>query len=154
MDDRQLVSMVKPVNKEEGYVPLAERVKREEAANKNNIPPAMKEYLFLIKGAEGYDDCWDIIIGRDNAYEYVKDNIESINVEKSYVLSDETPLSKRNTVYNFFKFIKQKYYPDDVYDIEEYIVGDVMESDNEEAFVYTAGDHLEMSDLMMQGDED
>lgn len=154
MSDVQLVSMVRSVNKEEGYVPLAERVKKEEAINKNNIPPERKEYLFCMVVANGDDDFWNIITGRDNAYEFVKDNAENIDLEKSFVLSDETPLSKRNSVYTFFKFIKQRYYPNDVYDIEEFIIGDVMEGSNEEAFIYTAGDHLDMSELMMQSDEE
>ena len=45
---------------------------------KNN--PELKEYLLCIAGKDGADDTWEMITGRTELYETIKNNIEWIDL--------------------------------------------------------------------------
>lgn len=89
-----------------------------------------KSYLICIRGKDGESDSWDIVIGRTEAYKLIKNSIEFINLEESFILVETTPLSKRKSIYAFMKFAEQFY--NDSFDIEDYVIGDYDDvSDNE-----------------------
>ena len=91
--------------------------------------PEERQYLICIRAKEGTysQDCWDIVIGRTAAYEYIKENIDDINMEHSFVLVESVTLSERKSIYAFMKYAGEFY--SDGFDIEDYIKGDWDESD-------------------------
>ena len=101
-------------------VVMARRVDNSKPRDKN---PEEKEYLICIVNKNGTDYDWDIIEGRTNVYEYIKEEIEFIDLEKSFVLVESLPLSGRKTIYAFMKYVQEFY--EDSFDIEDYVIGDM-----------------------------
>ena len=62
------------------------------------------------------DKEWIICNGRTEAYESIKDVIEIIDIETSFILVENLPLSKRISVYKFMKFVQDSY--NDGFDID------------------------------------
>ena len=75
---------------------------------------------------ETYDE-WTIVTGRTACYEYIKENIEIIDFDESFVLVETLPLNKRKSIYAFMKYAGEYY--NDGFDIEDYIKGDWDEDD-------------------------
>ena len=90
--------------------------------------PANKVYLICLRTDSG--DFWDIIEGREAAWDYIKDKCiyNNVNVLESFVLVDSLILRKRKSVYDFMKYSEQFIQDPDGFDIEDYISGDVIES--------------------------
>ena len=88
-----------------------------------------KQYLICIAATPGSGDydIWDIVIGRTNAYEFIKDNIDMIDFERSFILVENCNLNQRKSIYAFVKYIQDLY--NDGFDIDEYIKGDWSETD-------------------------
>lgn len=84
--------------------------------------PDEKEYLICIKGKDGAEDSWDIVIGRDEAYTYIKDSIEFIDLEESFILVDECKMSERKSIVVFMRYVERFY--EDNFDINDYVKGD------------------------------
>lgn len=91
--------------------------------------PEEKQYLICIQGkpGSGVQPDWVIVVGRTAAYEYIKDNIEDIDFETSFILVETCKLSDRQSIYTFMKYVQDGY--EDGFDIDEHIVGDWNESD-------------------------
>lgn len=89
--------------------------------------PEEKQYLICIRGKDGGADEWNIVEGRTEAYEYIKDSIEYIDLEKSFILVENLPLAKRKSIFAFMKYVQDNY--EDGFDIEDYIKGDWDEND-------------------------
>lgn len=91
--------------------------------------PEDRQYLICIKAkpGSGETDSWDIVIGRTEAYNYIKDNIDYIDIEHSFILVESLPLEKRASIYAFMKHVGDFY--EDSFDIEDYIKGDWDEED-------------------------
>lgn len=85
-----------------------------------------KKYLVCIEETSGEKD-WAILIGRTATYEYIKDIIELINFEESFVLVETLKLSERKSLYAFMKFAGNFY--DDGFDVEDYVKGDFDEDE-------------------------
>ena len=62
--------------------------------------PELKHYLICIASYED-SDMWTIVQGRTAAFNYIKDNIDIINFEESFILVDGLPLSERRSIYAF-----------------------------------------------------
>lgn len=73
---------------------------------------------------------WDIVEGRLEAWEYIKDKCmyTNVNVEESFILVDTLTLNKRKPIYNFMKYTESMIENTDGFDIEDYVKGDVIES--------------------------
>lgn len=115
--------------------------------------PESKQYLICIQGTpgSGIQPDWEIVTGRSAAYEYVKENIEDIDFETSFVLVETCNLSERLSIYMFMKHVQDNY--DDGFDIDEHIVGDWDESDyrinnNIDDFGIKNTDKVSMESLM------
>ena len=90
--------------------------------------PEDKVYLICLRTDSG--DFWDIIEGRQSAWEYIKDKCiyNNVNVLESFVLVDSLVLRKRKSIYDFMKYSEQFIQDPDGFDIEDYVNGDVVES--------------------------
>lgn len=91
--------------------------------------PEERQYLICIRAKinSGAQDSWDIITGRTDAYEYIKANIDDIDLDHSFVLVETVNLAERKSIYAFMKYAGDFY--SDNFDIEDYIKGDWDEMD-------------------------
>ena len=91
--------------------------------------PEDRQYLICIRAKEGSGthDSWEIVTGRTEAYEYIKSNIDDINLDYSFVLVESVSLAERKSIYAFMKYAGDFY--SDNFDIEDYIKGDWDEID-------------------------
>ena len=91
--------------------------------------PEERQYLICIrtKSGSGVQDSWDIVTGRTEAYEYIKTNIDDIDLEHSFILVESCILAERKSIYAFMKYAGEFY--SDGFDIEDYIKGDWDEMD-------------------------
>lgn len=88
----------------------------------NSVPkksPEEKEYLLCITVNDGRDSYWTILKGRTEAYEFIKNNIDTIDMDESFILVENCVLAKRKSIYAFMKHA-QDYYPEDTFDIDAY----------------------------------
>ena len=115
---------------------------------KNN--PELKEYLLCIAGKDGADDTWEMITGRTELYETIKNNIEWIDLERSFVLLSTAKLENRKSIVAFMKYCERFF--NDSFDIEDYIKGDWSEADyaaqNNIDTMFSNNDRLNMEDFM------
>lgn len=91
--------------------------------------PEDRQYLICMRvkpGSEAWD-CWDIVTGRTAAYNYIKENIDDIDMEYSFILVESCTLAERKSIYAFMKYAGEFY--EDSFDIEDYIKGDWDEED-------------------------
>lgn len=91
--------------------------------------PEDRQYLICIRAKEGsgVEDSWEIVIGRTAAYDYIKENIDVINLEHSFILVEQVALGERASIYAFMKYAGEFY--SDGFDIEDYVKGDWNEMD-------------------------
>lgn len=115
---------------------------------KNN--PELKEYLLCIAGKDGADDTWEMITGRTELYETIKNNIEWIDLERSFVLLSTAKLENRKSIVAFMKYCERFF--NDSFDIEDYIKGDWSEAEyaaqNNIDTMFSNNDRLNMEDFM------
>lgn len=88
-------------------------------------PDLDKEYLICFKygtDEEGEVNDWKLIAGRKNLYKFIKDMIETMDIDESFIVADKTALEKRISVYDFMKLVieGQNLYPDDNFNIDDY----------------------------------
>ena len=67
------------------------------------------------------------MVGRTAAYEYIKENIDDIDFDLSFILVESCSLSERKSIYAFMKYVGDFF--EDNFDIEDYIKGDWDEND-------------------------
>lgn len=81
------------------------------------------KYLLLIKVPNSDETYWKIITGREEAYQYIKDNRADIDIEESFIVANkiEIDLDRMHTIYGFIKFVKEKNDIVDEFDIDDYI---------------------------------
>lgn len=115
--------------------------------------PEERQYLICISGYT--QDSWNIVIGRTEAYNYIKENIDEINLEHSFILVESCTLDKRKSIYAFMKYAGEFY--NDGFDIEDYIKGDWDERDyqrnNDINLMINETDRISMQSFM-DGDID
>lgn len=110
--------------------------------------PEDRQYLICIAGTT--QDSWIIVTGRTEAYNYIKENIDEINMDHSFVLVESLPLEKRVSIYAFMKHVGDFY--EDSFDIEDYIKGDWDEVDykrnNDIALMIDNTERVDMQSFM------
>ena len=84
--------------------------------------PESKVYLLCLASNDGGDNTWELIVGRTELYKTIKDMIETIDFEKSFVLVESAKLCDRRSIVKFMKYAEQFY--NDSFDIDDYIKGD------------------------------
>ena len=103
-------------------------------AQKEEKSPEEKEYILLLVDIEDEEATMFVIrTGRREAYEYIKMDIESMDIHKSTVLVEGIPIENRISVYKFMKHIQDKgFFEGETFDIEDYNIGDdeSLEEDN------------------------
>ena len=114
--------------------------------------PEDRQYLICIraKADSGTQDSWEIVIGRTEAYEYIKTNIDDIDMEHSFILVESLTLAERKSIYAFMKYAGEFY--SDNFDIEDYIKGDWDESDykynNDIPMMVDVAERIDMESFM------
>ena len=117
--------------------------------NKENDPEE-KDYLICITGND--TDLWCIVKGRTEAREFIKNNIDIINFEESFILVETLPLNQRKSIHAFMKHCEQFF--NDGFDIDEYVKGDFNEiewqSDNDinQDLYVPSSEKLDMASIM------
>ena len=91
--------------------------------------PEDRQYLICIKAKpeSGVEDSWIIVTGRTAAYDHIKECIDDIDLEHSFILVEQVKLSERASIYSFMKHVGEFY--SDGFDIEDYVKGDWNEMD-------------------------
>ena len=92
--------------------------------------PEKRQYillLYLLNESDDRDDnyIWASMDGRTNTYNYIKDNIEVLEIDpdKSIVLTENVPYKDALTITEFVKYIQNGLVDnDDEFDIDEYKV--------------------------------
>ena len=111
-----------------------------------------KQYLICIAAPYSDSDIWNIVTGRTEAYEYIKEHIDIIDFRDSFILVESCTLNERKSIYAFMKYAGQFY--EDNFDIDDYIKGDWSESDYredngiDESLDISYSDRLNMADIM------
>ena len=115
--------------------------------------PEDKLYLICITGKNnGDEDFWELVHGRTEAYELIKDHAQFINFESSFILVESAKLMDRKSIVAFMKYAEQFY--NDSFDIDDYIKGDWSEeeyqqqNDIDNLFLSSNNDKLEMENFM------
>lgn len=100
--------------------------------NKKLISPVKRlkpghgiKYLLLIKVPNSDETYWEIIEDREEVYNYIKNNIDTIDVEESFIIANkmkEVDLDKLHTIYGFVKFVKEENNIVDEFDIDDYMI--------------------------------
>lgn len=87
------------------------------------IDPEERQYIFLLYDENSYDyQMWDSVVGRSNAYQYVKDHIELMDPKISVVLTDNVAFKDALTVYQFVNHLKNsELVEDDEFNIDDWI---------------------------------
>ena len=110
--------------------------------------PEDRWYLICIAGLS--QDSWIIVKGRTEAYEYIKENIDDINLDHSFILVDSVTLDKRASIYAFMKHVGDFY--EDNFDITDYVKGDWDETDyksnNDISLMINNSDRIGMESFM------
>ena len=88
--------------------------------------PEKRLYLVCIAFMDDVDE-WYILMGRTETYEYIKERIDNIDFETSFVLVETLKLKDRISIYQFMAKVQNNY--DDGFDINEHIKGDWNEAD-------------------------
>lgn len=82
------------------------------------------KYLLLIKVPNSDETFWEVIKGREEAYNYIKDNITIIDVDESFIVANkmkEINLDNMHSIYDFIKFVKNENDIVDEFDPDDYI---------------------------------
>lgn len=114
--------------------------------------PEDRQYLICYRAIQGSgeNDGWELITGRTEAYTFIKENIDIMDLEHSFVLVETLTLDKRKSIYAFMKYAGDMY--EDNFDIEDYIKGDWDEEDfkraNDINFEVSNSERLDMSSFM------
>jgi len=75
-------------------------------------PPELKQYLLLLHFIEDTNKeakDFEIITGRKETFDYLLENIDSIDLTQSHVMSQNTPLENAITVYSFLRLCLEKH---------------------------------------------
>ena len=108
---------------------LQQQIIKEGAKEKG---PEEKEYLILFVDIEDPERNWfNLVTGRTEAYQEIRNNIEAIDIHKSSILVEGVVLEKRISVYAFMRHVQDKgFFEGESFDIEDYNVGDDEEEYN------------------------
>ena len=87
--------------------------------------PEHRQYIILMATMDGTEEVyiWQAMEGRTAMYEYIRDNIEELNIdpENSFVLVENVPYKDALAVSNFVRYLKNgNLVEDDGFDIESF----------------------------------
>lgn len=101
--------------------------------------PSVREYLLLLTMKDDDPDSaertWEVIKGRENLYVYIRQNLDSFYITKSYVLVEQSTLEEMITVREFMKHCENiDILRDDNFDIDDYLdeEDDIDDEDDDE----------------------
>lgn len=90
------------------------------------VHPEERQYVFLLFDNEDNEyPRWESVVGRSEAYRFVKQNIYCMDPRESVVLTDNVPLKDALSVYQFIRHIKNSgLVPEDDFEIDDYVLHD------------------------------
>lgn len=117
--------------------------------------PERRQYLICIsaQAGSGENDLWQLVTGRTEAYNLIKENIDYIDFFNSFILVETCKLVDRQSIYTFMKHV-EKFYEEDSFDIDDYVRGDWSEDEylkyNEidRSLLVDSSTKLNMQDIM------
>jgi DNA-binding protein len=113
--------------------PLIKKYDDEGKEIKQRIDPEDKQYLVLMFLKENEETkTFEIITGRKSVYDYIRENIDNIDILKSLILvnAEGVTLNDAITVYAFMKHMEQ-FFQDENFSIEDYRDEDETETFND-----------------------
>ena len=93
--------------------------------HKELTPPDQREYLvLLVYYDESLSNSFPGIIGRQNAFDYIKSMIEEINIEESIILTETVEFKDALNIYEFMKecILNGIVENEDGFDVDEYVI--------------------------------
>ena len=95
-------------------------------------PPEQREYLLLlVYNDEGLDDSYQGILGRQEVFDYIVQNADVIDINKSMILSETTKMKDMWSVMKFMKMCIQNEMVDNKTGFEPSEYGLVIEDEGE-----------------------
>ncbi len=87
------------------------------------IDPEQRQYVMLLFNPteDDHPSEWQSVVGRLNAYQWIKNNIELFDPQQSLVLTENVTLKDALTISQFIKYLKNgEIIGDDGFNIEDY----------------------------------
>lgn len=121
-NDQVAIHPIKFAEKDKPIVPFTIDKKKD---------PEKRLYVVLYYSYEDGEEVksFEILTGRTNAREFIKNMIDSIDIHESKILVETVAYEDALTVYQFIK--EMEVYYQDGFDIEDYNIGDYIEIDKE-----------------------
>ena len=93
----------------------------------DSIDSEFKQYIILIYGVDEDQEVfrWESMTGRTTMYNYIKNNVDSIDVDNSIILTENVPIKDAFTVFQFVKYLQNGNLieDDEDFDIDYYTNG-------------------------------
>ena len=107
-----------------------------------------KTYLICIRTDS--DDYWEIVEGRKEAWDYIKDKCmyHNVNMDESFILVNTVNLDKRKPIYTFMKYSEDFINDPDAFDIDDYINNDESSENHEVINTIDENNSLDMENIM------
>lgn len=113
-----------------------------------------KEYLLLLRYDSDENGYFEFVCGREEAYKRLSDLISDndLNVFTSNVIVESVTLADRISVAEFMLYCKEKFYPDDEFDLMDYVSEDflnnfIQDKQSEEEVEQPSDEILEIMDM-------
>lgn len=90
--------------------------------DKKEIDPKYRRYLLLMKfyGEDEYLNFFEIITGREEVYQYLKENIKDYDPNISLIMTDDMTLDEAVTIIQFIQHLKDIEVVNDELDLDDY----------------------------------
>lgn len=113
--------------------------------------PEERIYLLCLQDTDTGARDWDIVIGRMEAYNQLKNQINYIDLSASFILVETVTFADRISIYKFMKTIGDTI--EDGFDIDDYVKGDWSETDFQNGSIDSSvnvnpNERLNMEDVM------
>ena len=102
-----------------------------------------KQYLLLIYDKQD-PECrtFELVTGRKDVYEYVKEHIDEIDLELSHILSETTTIADAVKVVDFMRVMKD-HFEDEEFVIDDY-VNETVEQNNDDVQLHKVVDQTDL----------
>ena len=123
-NNNELISVMSKI-KDEDLEAHKQRLERGELFVPVKQTPKKKTYLILYIGTDedGKDmKSFEVKEGRKEAFDFIKDIVEYIDIHESKVLTDNVSYNEAASVYEFMKYVSS-IIEEDSFDIEDYNYG-------------------------------
>ena len=116
----------------------------------DDVPGDNNDKTYLICIRTDSDDYWEIVEGRKEAWDYIKDKCmyHNVNMDESFILVNTVNLDKRKPIYTFMKYSEDFINDPDAFDIDDYINNDESSENHEVINTIDESNSLDMENIM------